>query len=78
MMSTEDGIVLFHPHMPKKAKEYVCDTLDSRWIGQGPKVDLFEARFRAQFHAERALTLGTYWAAQILIALSIPAGPIAT
>lgn len=49
MMSTEEGIVLFHPHMPKKAKEYVCDTLDSRWIGQGPKVDLFEARFRAQF-----------------------------
>ena len=49
MMSTEEGIVLFHPHMPKKAKEYVCDTLDSRWIGQGPKVDLFEARFRLQF-----------------------------
>jgi len=48
-MSTEDGIVLFHPHMPKRAKEYVCDTLDSRWIGQGPKVDLFEARFRVQF-----------------------------
>ena len=50
LMSTDEGIVLFHPHMPKKAKEYVCDTLDSRWIGQGPKVDLFEARFRAQFH----------------------------
>ncbi len=49
MMSAEEGIVLFHPHMPKKAKEYVCDTLDSRWIGQGPKVDLFEARFRLQF-----------------------------
>ena len=48
-MSTDEGIVLFHPHMPKRAKEYVCDTLDSRWIGQGPKVDLFEARFRAQF-----------------------------
>lgn len=28
-------------------------------------------RFRAQFHAERALTLGTYWMAQLLIALSI-------
>ena len=28
-------------------------------------------RFRAQFHAERALTLGTYWTAQVLIALSI-------
>ncbi len=49
LMAVEEGIVLFHPHMPRKAKEYVCDTLDSRWIGQGPKVDLFEARFRAQF-----------------------------
>ena len=50
LMAEEDGIVLFYPHMPKKAKEYVCDTLDSRWIGQGPKVELFEARFRTQFN----------------------------
>jgi uncharacterized membrane protein YhhN len=28
-------------------------------------------RFRAPFHAERALTLGSYWMAQTLIALSI-------
>lgn len=48
-MSTEEGIVLFHPHIPKKAKEYVCEVLDTRWIGQGPKVDLFESNFRAQF-----------------------------
>jgi len=32
-------------------------------------------RFRAQFHAERALTLGTYWTAQVLIVLSISASP---
>jgi uncharacterized membrane protein YhhN len=32
-------------------------------------------RFRAQFRAERALTLGTYWAAQTLIALSVSASP---
>ena len=49
MMSPDEGIVLFHPHMPKKAKEYVCDTLDGRWIGQGPKVDLFEQRFQSTF-----------------------------
>lgn len=48
-MATTEGIVLFHPHIPQKAKEYVCDTLSTRWIGQGPKVDLFEARFRMQF-----------------------------
>jgi perosamine synthetase len=49
LMDERDGVVLFYPHIPKKAKEYVCDTLSGRWIGQGPKVDLFEARFRAQF-----------------------------
>jgi uncharacterized membrane protein YhhN len=32
-------------------------------------------RFRAQFYAARALTLGTYWTAQVLIALSVPASP---
>jgi perosamine synthetase len=49
LMQSEEGIVLFYPHVPKKAKEYVCDTLDSRWIGQGPKVDRFEALFRSKF-----------------------------
>lgn len=33
-------------------------------------------RFRAKFHAARALTLGTYWTAQVLIALSVPASPL--
>ena len=49
LMSTAEGIVLFHPHIPRKAKEYVCDTLSTRWIGQGPKVDLFEQRFKEHF-----------------------------
>jgi len=48
-MASGEGIVLFYPHVPKKAKEYVCDTLDSRWIGQGPKVDRFEAAFQSTF-----------------------------
>jgi dTDP-4-amino-4,6-dideoxygalactose transaminase len=50
LMTSDEGIVLFYPHVPRKAKEYVCDTLDSRWIGQGPKVDRFEAAFRAKFN----------------------------
>src|SRR5215510_1192940 len=49
MMSSDEGVVLFYPHVPKKAKEYVCDTLDSRWIGHGPKVEKFEADFRTKF-----------------------------
>jgi dTDP-4-amino-4,6-dideoxygalactose transaminase len=44
-----NNIVLFHPHMPKKAIEYVTDTLKTRWIGQGPKVDKFEKDFSQKF-----------------------------
>jgi perosamine synthetase len=49
LMSTDEGIVLFHPHIPKNAKKYVNEVLDSRWIGQGPKVDLFESEFKKKF-----------------------------
>ena len=35
-------------------------------------------RFRAPFRAERVLTLGSYWIAQLLIALSITARPLPT
>jgi perosamine synthetase len=59
LMSTDEGIVLCHPHIPRKAKEYVCDTLDSRWIGQGPKVDLFEASFRAKFRLGPCVSVGS-------------------
>lgn len=41
--------VLFHPHIPKNAEKYVNDTLRSRWIGQGPKVDKFEQDFSTKF-----------------------------
>jgi perosamine synthetase len=49
LMAAEEGIVLFYPHVPRKAKEYVSDTLDGRWIGQGPKVEQFEPAFRSRF-----------------------------
>ena len=38
IMQEGEGIVLFRPHIPAKAKEYVGQALDSRWIGQGPRV----------------------------------------
>ena len=45
-----DGkIVLFRPHIPKRAGEEILDTLSTRWIGQGPKVDRFENEFRERF-----------------------------
>ena len=40
------NIVLFHPHIPERAIEEVADTLRTRWIGQGPKVERFEQEFR--------------------------------
>lgn len=49
VMAESEGIVLFHPHMPANAKKYVCEVLDTRWIGQGPKVDLFERKFSETF-----------------------------
>ena len=50
----QDNIVLFHPHVPEKAIPYVTDTLRSRWIGQGPKVALFEEQFQERFAGEGA------------------------
>lgn len=54
VLSPEEGrIPLFMPHMPAKAKDFVNHTLDSRWIGQGPKVRQFEEEFSAIFGRNR-------------------------
>ena len=45
MKDNSENIVLFYPHVSELAKSYVMETLDSRWIGQGPKVDQFEKNF---------------------------------
>jgi len=49
MKVSDKNIVLFHPHIPKNASKYVTETLNTRWIGQGPKVDLFEKQFTEKF-----------------------------
>ena len=49
-----ENIVLFHPHIPASAVAQVTETLNSRWIGQGPKVELFETRFSEKFCGGRA------------------------
>jgi len=54
------NIVLFHPHVPEKAIKYVTDTLKTRWIGQGPKVDLFEKKFSEKFSPNfRSIAVGS-------------------
>lgn len=42
-------IPLFWPHMPVDAAAHLNQTLNTRWIGQGPKVDEFEEAFGAKF-----------------------------
>lgn len=50
ILNTGKGnIVLFHPHIAKNGNTYVSDTLASRWIGQGPKVEKFEQMFSEMF-----------------------------
>lgn len=44
-----EKIVLFHPYIPKKAFKMVEKVLNTRWIGQGPKVDEFEKKFKDEF-----------------------------
>ncbi|NQU35131.1 MAG: DegT/DnrJ/EryC1/StrS family aminotransferase [Bacteroidetes bacterium] len=44
-----ENIVLFHPHIAKNATKYVSETLETRWIGQGPKVERFEKEFSEKF-----------------------------
>ena len=46
---SDQNIPLFYPSVPQEATSEVMDTLNSRWIGQGPKVDLFEKRFSEKF-----------------------------
>jgi len=54
IMDVEGGnVVLFHPHIPKSAFNELRDTLNTRWIGQGPKVELFEKRFSELFASGR-------------------------
>ncbi len=48
LLEESEGIPLFYPYISEKAKDEVLDTLNSRWIGQGPKVDNFEKQFSAK------------------------------
>ena len=49
MNDESDNIVMFYPHVSQLAKKAVMEVLDTRWIGQGPKVKLFEESFSKKF-----------------------------
>ena len=44
-MLEKNKILLFYPYISKNSLKNLGKTLSSRWIGQGPKVDLFEKKF---------------------------------
>jgi perosamine synthetase len=43
-------IVLFRPNVPASALSRIAEVLESRWIGQGPKVEEFERSFEKKFN----------------------------
>jgi len=49
MEVSDQNIVLFHQHVPESAASAVEEVLKTRWIGQGPKVELFEKLFSDKF-----------------------------
>jgi dTDP-4-amino-4,6-dideoxygalactose transaminase len=51
--------MLFHPHIPNTAVAAVADVLQTRWIGQGPKVDELERRFVRRFGGDEFLVRST-------------------
>lgn len=52
-------INMFYPYVPKRARDEVIDTLKSRWIGQGPKVDKFEQDFSKKFNQKYCVSLSS-------------------
>jgi len=62
LMQEGEGIMLFYPNVPKTAADEVAQVLQSRWIGQGPKVLQFEKEFHQKFlstHVALAVGSGT-------------------
>ena len=54
-METKDTIIpLFYPHIPTSSVERLTATLQTRWIGQGPQVNLFEELFSERFAGGRS------------------------
>ena len=50
LMEVKKGnIVLFHPNIPSTGLDEISETLSTRWIGQGPKVEKFEKLFQERF-----------------------------
>jgi len=65
MPETEYRWPLFWPHIPDKKRllAEIEDTLNTRWIGQGPKVNIFEEKFKKKFDASHVVAVNSGTAA---------------
>ena len=73
--SDNEPIVLFHPYVPPEAAGKVSEVLATRWIGQGPLVDSFEAEFETMVGEGRSLAVGSGTDALHLAYLLAGVGP---
>ncbi len=55
MKDNSKGIMLFYPYVSKKSLINIRSTLNSRWVGEGPKVKIFENKFKKQFAKNNAV-----------------------
>ena len=68
-------IPMFYPHVPESAINKLAETLRSRWIGQGPKVDEFEREFSKKFGLKYVVSLNSGTSALRLALALIGVGP---
>ena len=47
-LKEKNKILMFYPYISTKSLKNLNRTIESRWVGQGPKVELFEKRFSFQ------------------------------
>ena len=56
---TVKPIVLMQPYITDAMRKAVADTLNTRWIGQGPRVREFEKRFSDRMEGREAVAVGS-------------------
>tara|TARA_B100000886_G_scaffold339938_1_gene307032 strand:- start:57 stop:1199 length:1143 start_codon:yes stop_codon:yes gene_type:complete len=59
-LKEKNKILMFYPYISTKSLKNLNRTIESRWVGQGPKVELFEKRFSKKYlNNQNALATGS-------------------
>jgi dTDP-4-amino-4,6-dideoxygalactose transaminase len=59
-LKEKNKILMFYPYISTKSLRNLNRTIKSRWVGQGPKVELFEKRFSKKYlNSKNALATGS-------------------